>query len=115
MEDKGEWACHNEGTDAKVATEAIDDEDYIEEPIMLPQSTHTFLFTEDFSSLPFWFALLTAAISLTCLVLALQNSLCGSSSSNIADVPVQVLPAVKAAQYICEYGPIRRFAIIDGE
>jgi len=111
--DKKEWACHNEGNDTKVDKEAGDEKDYIEEPIMLPQSTHTFLFTEDVSSLPFWFAVLTAAISLTCLVLALQNSLCGSSSNNVADAPVQVLPAVKVAQYICEYFVILLFAMID--
>ena len=49
-----------------------------EEVITLPESTHSFLFTEPVNSLPFAFGVGIAGISYTCLALSLQNNLtCG--------------------------------------
>ena len=65
-----------------------------EEVITLPESTHSFLFTEPINSLPFAFAIGIAVISYTCLALALQNNLkCGVIPSNV-DISVRV------AQYL---------------
>lgn len=72
-----------------------------EEPIMITQSTHSFLFTEQTCSLPFNFALTVLGISYTCLILALLNNLFYNySSDNPLSVPVGVTPDVKIAQYL---------------
>lgn len=61
-----------------------------EEVITLPESTHSFLFTEPVNSLPFAFGVGIAVISYTCLALALQNNLkCGVIPSNV-DISVRV-------------------------
>jgi len=70
-----------------------------EEPIVLTQSTHSFLFTEPTCSIPFAFALGIVAISYTCLILALHNNLEGNSPSNRLNVPVSVSMDVRVAQY----------------
>ena len=65
-----------------------------EEVITLPESTHSFLFTEPINSLPFAFAIGIAVISYTCLALSLQNNLkCGIIPSNV-DISVRI------AQYL---------------
>ena len=65
-----------------------------EEVITLPESTHSFLFTEPVNSLLFAFAIGIAVIGYTCLALALQNNLkCGIIPSNV-DISVRV------AQYL---------------
>mmetsp|Transcript_35784 Transcript_35784/g.58311 ORF Transcript_35784/g.58311 Transcript_35784/m.58311 type:complete len:644 (-) Transcript_35784:81-2012(-) len=72
-----------------------------EEPILLTQSTHSFLFTEPICSLPFSFALGIVAISYTCLILALFNNIAEDNSSrNFFNVPVGVTLDVKIAQYL---------------
>jgi hypothetical protein len=72
-----------------------------DEPIMLTQSTHSFLFTEPTCSLPFVFAILVIIISYVCLLLALVNNLLVDwSSDNLFNVPVGVTLDVKIAQYL---------------
>lgn len=72
-----------------------------DEPIMLTQSTHSFLFTEPTRSLPFVFAILVVIISYVCLLLALFNNLYQDwSPDNPFNVPVGVTLDVKIAQYL---------------
>ena len=72
-----------------------------EEPIMLTQSTHSFLFTEPTFSLPFNFALVIISISYICLLLALINVLYEDfTPDNPFNVPVGVSTEVKIAQYL---------------
>eukprot|EP00571_Detonula_confervacea_P010374 CAMPEP_0172301852 /NCGR_PEP_ID=MMETSP1058-20130122/3671_1 /TAXON_ID=83371 /ORGANISM="Detonula confervacea, Strain CCMP 353" /LENGTH=597 /DNA_ID=CAMNT_0013012139 /DNA_START=29 /DNA_END=1819 /DNA_ORIENTATION=+ len=64
------------------------------DPIQLPQSTHSLLFSEPVFSLPYGFALGLFTMSTTCLVLALVNNI------NTNDIPANVMPAVRTAQYL---------------
>ena len=70
-----------------------------EDPIMLTQSTHSFLFTEPPCSLPFSFAICILTMSYICLTLALFNNLGESKPDNAFNVPVGVTADVKIAQY----------------
>ena len=65
-----------------------------EEALTLPESTHSFLFTEPINSIPFYFGLGIAAMSYACLILALINNL------QNGDVPANVSKAVRIAQYL---------------
>ena len=65
-----------------------------EEALTLPESTHSFLFTERINSIPFYFGLGIAAMSYACLILALINNL------QNGDVPANVSKAVRIAQYL---------------
>lgn len=65
-----------------------------EEPLTIPQSTHSFLFTEDINSMPFLFSVGIAGICCTCLLLALINNL------QNGQVPANVDVSVKIAQYM---------------
>lgn len=67
-----------------------------EPPLTLPESTHSFLFTEKMCSLPFQFGLWIAALSCGCLVLALINNL------NRGSIPTNVDWSVRIAQYLSE-------------
>lgn len=72
-----------------------------EEPIMLSQSTHSFLFTEPTCSMPYNFALVVVAISYLCLILALLNNILDDyTPDNVFNVPVGVPWPVKVAQYL---------------
>ena len=71
-----------------------------EDPIMLTQSTHSFLFTEPTCSVPFNFSILVIVISYTCLLLALFNNIGNSEPGNPLNVPVGVTVEVKIAQYL---------------
>ena len=72
-----------------------------EDPIMLTESTHSFLFTEPTCSLPFCFAIIIVTISYTCLILALVNALASDwSPENPFNVPVGVTTDVRIAQYL---------------
>ena len=74
----------------------LDDVDL--DPIILPKSTHTLLFTEPINSAPFVLSVLIAALSILCLLLALFNT--GLTKEGIkAVIPVNVSTAVKTAQY----------------
>ena len=65
-----------------------------EEALTLPESTHSFLFTEPINSIPFYFSVGIAAMSYACLILALINNL------QNGDVPANVSKAVRIAQYL---------------
>ena len=65
-----------------------------EEPLTIPQSTHSFLFTEDINSMPFLFSVGIAGICCTCLLLALINNL------QNGQVPANVDVSVRIAQYM---------------
>ena len=65
-----------------------------EEALTLPESTHSFLFTEPINSIPFYFGVGIAAMSYACLILALINNL------QNGDVPANVSKAVRIAQYL---------------
>ncbi|KAL7534025.1 hypothetical protein ACHAXR_005587 [Thalassiosira sp. AJA248-18] len=64
------------------------------DPIQLPQSTHSLLFTSPVFSLPFAFAVGILAISFLCLGLAFANTL------QTNDIPVNVSWGVRGAQYL---------------
>ena len=66
----------------------------IDEKLQLPHSTHSFLFTEPVTSLPFVFGVGIAVISYACLSLALCNNLSSGK------VPANVDISVRIAQYL---------------
>jgi len=96
--------ANNLGNDTAGRVDAVVDRSSIigyEDPIVLTQSTHSFLFTEPTFSLPFLFALGIVMLSYTCLVLALYNNIAdGNSPGNFMNVPVGVTIDVKVAQYL---------------
>eukprot|EP00984_Skeletonema_dohrnii_P016809 scaffold7526_cov115-Skeletonema_dohrnii-CCMP3373.AAC.8 len=67
------------------------------DPITLPQSTHTLLFTEPVCSKSFQFSVAIATLSILCLLLALTNN--GITLDGIGQVPANVGKAVKIAQF----------------
>ena len=73
---------------------------HLKETLMLPQSTHSLLFTGSVVSLPFAFAFSIVIVSYSCLALALVNNLLGGYPGNIMNVPVAVVPSVRGAQYL---------------
>ena len=74
--------------------------DTVKDPIQLPDSTHTLFFTSNIFSLPGFFAMGVAALSVGCLALALINALEGGSSRNPVNVPKNVTSATRGAQYL---------------
>ena len=107
--------------DAKVSAEdvgggggGIDDDDdddddgdpdeSVAEPIALPQSTHTLLFTQPATSFPFVFAIAVALVCCSCLVMALLNNLTSGGGDDkrgdFIGMPANVGYAVIAAQYL---------------
>jgi len=79
----------NENKDTATANEeeALD-------PIQLPQSTHSLLFSETMWSIPWCFAVSIFGLSVTCLSLALMNNAASSG------VPANVGNDVRVAQYV---------------
>jgi len=76
---------------------SISERDYtkgFEMPVTIPESTHTFLFSEDVNSVPFAFSLVIAAISYTLLIMALIYNL------NKGTIPKNVVGPVAVAQYM---------------
>ncbi|KAL7533329.1 hypothetical protein ACHAXR_009453 [Thalassiosira sp. AJA248-18] len=71
-----------------------DSQDFREESLTLPESTHSFLFTEPVCSVPFLFSLGIAAISYGCLALALINNV------KSGYIPTNVVVSVRVAQYL---------------
>lgn len=67
--------------------------DYYPDPIEIPHSTHSLLFTEPVFSLPFAFAVMVMGLALLCLSLAFYNSF----EEN--EPPVNVTTSVRASQY----------------
>ena len=59
-----------------------DEEEDEEEPYEFPESTFTFLITENVFSFGFATAILTQILSLTCLFLAFKNQMSAGSSGN---------------------------------
>jgi hypothetical protein len=69
--------------------------------LTIPESTHSFLFTEPVTSLPFLFSLYIAVMSYGCLIIALIDNLAHN------DVPENVEISVRIAQYMGELLPIQ--------
>jgi len=90
--------CNNE-LDEKT-TDINPFEGYIEEAITFPQSTHSWLFTESFFSIPFAFAVGMVALSYISLILALLNVFEEGEPGNPFAVPEQVPTSVRIAQYL---------------
>jgi hypothetical protein len=67
------------------------------EVLTLPHSTHCFLFTEPMGSIPFLFGLVIAAMTYTCLALALTNSF---ENDGALPIPYNVVTSVRIAQYL---------------
>lgn len=65
-----------------------------EEPLTISQSTHSFLFTESPTSMPFYFGLGIAIMSFACLILALVDNV------QNGEVPYNVPVTVRTAQYL---------------
>jgi len=76
---------------------ADDTKDEAFDSIMLPESTHTLLFTEPINSNAFEFSVSIAGLSILCLLLALTNN--GITNNRFAQIPANVGIAVKIAQY----------------
>ncbi|KAL7536191.1 hypothetical protein ACHAXR_006980 [Thalassiosira sp. AJA248-18] len=76
------------------------DEKDAKDPLQLPESTHSLLFTEGGASLPFWFAIGIVFISFSCLWLAFQNNLTSGSGDTPFNVPANVSTSVRVAQYL---------------
>lgn len=73
----------------------------VKNPLELPESTHSLLFTERACSLPHYFAVAILLISFGCLFLALFNNLSsGGTMGNKFNIPVNVSTSVRAAQYL---------------
>jgi hypothetical protein len=84
-------------TNVATAIDLDDDEKEDEnDPITLPESTHTLLFTEPINSNSFFGAFVIAAMSVLCLLLALMDNPWGEFRNVI---PANVNTAVKVAQY----------------
>ena len=67
---------------------------YEEEPLTIPQSTHSFLFTEPATTMPFYFGLGISVMSFTCLILALVDNV------HNGEIPYNVPISVRIAQYL---------------
>ena len=76
--------------------------EYVEEPIILPQSTNSLLFTEPICSVPFAYACGVFLLSVISLALAMVNNLEDGSAENPFGLPVQVDISVRIAQYVGE-------------
>jgi len=70
------------------------------DPLHLPESSHSLLFTESVWSLPFWFAAAIAALSCSCLGLAFAYNISDGTKSNPFAVPVNISTSVRIAQYL---------------
>lgn len=69
----------------------------------LSESTFSLLITEHPCSFPFMFAIFTAFLSLTCLVLTLAGSVSKRTSLNPLGVPIGVSGIVRAAQFFGKF------------
>ena len=77
-----------------------DEEEDEEEPYEFPESTFTFLITENVFSFGFATAILTQILSLTCLFLAFKNQMSAGSSGNDLGLAAEVSKEVHATRYI---------------
>lgn len=62
----------------------------VTEPMTLPKSTHTLLFSEPMCSFPFVFDMVIALVCLSCLGLALVNTICGQHTSECHRVSTRI-------------------------
>ena len=92
--------CNNELDEKTTQDMSNPFEGYIEEAITFPQSTHSWLFTESFFSIPFAFAVGMVALSYISLILALLNVFEEGEPGNPFGVPEQVPTSVRIAQYL---------------
>ena len=70
-----------------------------EEAITFPQSTHSWLFTQDIFSVPFWFAVGIAGMSFSCLILVFLDMFWENyDPGNPFSVPYQVSKSVRAGK-----------------
>lgn len=96
---KESWDEDLSTTKVATAVDLHDDDDEKEDdndPVTLPESTHTLLFTEPINSKPFVGGFLIAGMSILCLLLALLDN----PWSNLKDsIPANVKPTVKVAQF----------------
>eukprot|EP00581_Thalassiosira_minuscula_P019092 CAMPEP_0183727618 /NCGR_PEP_ID=MMETSP0737-20130205/25966_1 /TAXON_ID=385413 /ORGANISM="Thalassiosira miniscula, Strain CCMP1093" /LENGTH=519 /DNA_ID=CAMNT_0025959303 /DNA_START=53 /DNA_END=1609 /DNA_ORIENTATION=+ len=100
-DDKHQNSQSQAGTESSVAGRTEQSIIGYEEPIMLTQSTHSFMFTEPTNSVPFLFSFVIIGISYACLLLALFNNIYEDNGpGNFFNVPVGVTIDVKIAQYL---------------
>ena len=86
--------------DQKEASYEEKKELFKQDPILLPQSTHSLLFTSKVSSLSFWFALGICGLSFACLWLTFYDNLTSGSAANPFNIPANVDECVRIAQYL---------------
>jgi len=98
--DSGNGFQHNFNQSVRVPDGTEDFNEYVEEPILLPQSTNSLLYTEPIRSLAFAYALLVFSLSTLGLALALANNLEGGTRENPFNIPVQIDTSVRIAQYV---------------
>ena len=65
--------------------------------IFIPESTHSFLFTEPLTSFPFLSSLLIVIMSFVCLCIAFIDNI------RHLDIPANVALSVRVAQYMGEF------------
>ncbi|KAL9178938.1 hypothetical protein ACHAXT_011911 [Thalassiosira profunda] len=95
-ESGGDAAAKKEDAKDEFRSTVVDQQD----KILLPQSTHSLLFTERVCSLPFFFAIFVLFVSFACLGLALWDNLSVGYPGNPLGVPVNVSEQVRAAQFL---------------
>lgn len=78
----------------------VDDDDDGVEPITLPESTHSFLFSEPICSLGFLFSAFIVLLSYASLLLALVNNITHGKADNPLNVPYNVTFDVRISQYL---------------
>ena len=83
-----------------IVDQFTDDEKECADPLQLPESTYSLLFTEKVTSLPFTFSVGVSLLSFACLGLAFWNNVTSGSAENPLHIPSNVSPAVRAAQYL---------------
>ena len=77
-----------------------DERGWLEEDILLPQSSHSWLFTARVCSLPFSTAVGIVALSYAALLLSFSNLLEQGEPGKLLGIPCQVKPSVRIAQYL---------------
>lgn len=77
-------------------SDTADDKDGDGEEITFPESSHSFLFTEPVKSIPFVFGLVIVTMSYLCLIIAFIDNF------KQLEIPVNVSPSVRVAQYMGE-------------
>ncbi|KAL7473437.1 hypothetical protein ACHAXS_014063 [Conticribra weissflogii] len=80
--------------------EKVDGDDDDVEPITLPESTHSLLFSEPICSLGFLFAAFIVVLSYASLLLALVNNFTDGTADNPLNIPYNVTYDVRISQYL---------------